>query len=75
MRTSTYFSVPDYKDVKEDKKRMEHFTTICAVLEEYLSDTILPNPAELLSIYGRVIIPSIELYHFFAFNYGSEFFA
>lgn len=40
--------------MKEDKKRMEHFLTICEVLKEYLSDTILPNPVELLGIYGRV---------------------
>ena len=28
--------------------------TICAVLNEYLSDVILPNTAELLGLYGRV---------------------
>lgn len=33
---------------------MEQFETICQVLNEYLSDVILPNTAELLGIYGRV---------------------
>ena len=44
----------DYKELKLDRKRMEHFETICEVLKDYLSDTILPNPVELLGIYGRV---------------------
>lgn len=34
---------------------MEHFDTICAVLTEYLPDVVLPNEAELLGIYGRVL--------------------
>lgn len=33
---------------------MEHFSTIYACLQEFLSGYILPNSAELLSIYGRV---------------------
>lgn len=33
---------------------MEHFVTICGVLNQYLSDSVLPNTAELLGIYGRV---------------------
>lgn len=50
----------DYKDVKLDKKRMEHFMTICEVLKEYLSEVILPNSAELLGIYGRVSLLCLE---------------
>lgn len=50
-----------YKELKEDKKRMEHFLTICEVLKEYLSDTILPNPVELLGIYGRMCINSFNI--------------
>lgn len=33
---------------------MEHFTSLCAVLMEYLGEGALPNSAELLGIYGRV---------------------
>lgn len=44
----------DRKEIKEDVKRMEYFLTICGVLNEYLSDEILPNAVELLGIYGRV---------------------
>jgi len=40
---------------------MEHFLTICEVLKEYLSDTILPNPVELLGIYGRMCINSFNI--------------
>lgn len=44
----------DYTDIKKDSKRMEHFTSLCAVLMEYLGEGMLPNSAELLGIYGRV---------------------
>jgi len=44
----------DYKEIQGDKKRMEHFSTICACLQEFLSGYSLPNPCELISIYGRV---------------------
>lgn len=47
-----YFS--DYSDIKKDSKRMEHFTSLCAVLMEYLGEGALPNSAELLGMYGRV---------------------
>lgn len=33
---------------------MEHFTTLCAVLFEFLGDFSLPNSAELMGMYGRV---------------------
>lgn len=33
---------------------MEHFTSLCAVLMEYLGEGALPNSAELLGMYGRV---------------------
>lgn len=33
---------------------MEHFTSLYGVLHEYLGESMLPNTAELLGIYGRV---------------------
>lgn len=35
-------------------KRLEHFTSLCGVLIEFLKDTVIPNSAELMGIYGRV---------------------
>ena len=46
----------DYKEIQGDKKRMEHFSTICACLQEFLSGYSLPNTAEMMSIYGRVSV-------------------
>lgn len=37
-----------------DNRRMEHFTCLCAVLFEFITDISLPNSAELMGIYGRV---------------------
>lgn len=47
---------------------MEHFTTICEVLKDYLSDTILPNPVELMGIYGRVSFPLVHPVLAFSFT-------
>lgn len=33
---------------------MEHFETLTHVLRDILGDVLLPNPVELLGIYGRV---------------------
>lgn len=43
-----------YSDIKKDAKRLEHFTTLCAVLSEFLGETLMPNFAELMGIYGRI---------------------
>ncbi|XP_072765450.1 histone-lysine N-methyltransferase SMYD3 isoform X1 [Anoplolepis gracilipes] len=43
-----------YSDLKKDAKRLEHFTTLCAVLCEFLGGEIMPNIAELMGIYGRM---------------------
>ncbi|XP_067215215.1 histone-lysine N-methyltransferase SMYD3 isoform X2 [Linepithema humile] len=43
-----------YSDIKKDTKRLEHFTTLCAVLYEFLGETLIPNVAELMGIYGRI---------------------
>lgn len=52
--SSASVSYLDYKEIKEDAKRSEHFSTVCQVLKEYVGEE-LPNSAELLGIYGRVI--------------------
>lgn len=43
-----------YSDLKKDAKRMEHFSTLCAVIFEFLGGEIMPNTAELMGIYGRM---------------------
>lgn len=55
----------DYSDLKEDKIRMDHFTSICAVLFEFLGDSSLPNSAELMGMYGRVRTITKVLCHLF----------
>lgn len=44
----------DYTDLKSDKKRMDHFTSLCGVLFEFLKDISMPNAVEMIGIYGRV---------------------
>lgn len=46
--------IVDYSDLKKDAKRLEHFTTLCAVLFEFLEGETIPNIAELMGIYGRM---------------------
>lgn len=50
-----------YSDIKKDSKRMEHFTSLCAVLMEYLGEGALPNSAELLGIYGRMVVNGFNI--------------
>ncbi|XP_048006438.1 histone-lysine N-methyltransferase SMYD3 isoform X5 [Leguminivora glycinivorella] len=50
-----------YSDLKADKKRMEHFSTLCVVLFEFLRDISLPNTVELMGIYGRMVINSFTI--------------
>ncbi|KAI5632024.1 MYND finger domain-containing protein [Phthorimaea operculella] len=50
-----------YSDLKADKKRMEHFTSLCGVLYEFLKDISLPNNVELMGIYGRMLINSFNI--------------
>lgn len=33
---------------------MEHFTSLCGVLFDFLGNDTLPNSAELMGMYGRV---------------------
>ncbi|RZC32557.1 histone-lysine N-methyltransferase SMYD3 [Asbolus verrucosus] len=50
-----------YSNVKADQQRMEHFTSLCGVLFDYLGDDILPNSAELMGMYGRICINSFNI--------------
>ncbi|XP_014487503.1 PREDICTED: histone-lysine N-methyltransferase ASHR1 isoform X2 [Dinoponera quadriceps] len=50
-----------YSDIKKDIKRMEHFTSLCGVLLEFLGETLIPNTAELMGIYGRICINSFNI--------------
>lgn len=43
-----------YAELKADTKRMEHLESLSSVLSHLLGNELLPNPAELLSIYGRL---------------------
>lgn len=46
----------DYSDLKQDQKRMEHFTSLYGVLIDFIGESNLPNTAELMGIYGRVSV-------------------
>ncbi|XP_046817010.1 histone-lysine N-methyltransferase SMYD3 isoform X1 [Vespa crabro] len=50
-----------YSDIKKDVKRMEHFTSLCGVLFEFLGNIPIPNSAELMGIYGRICINSFNI--------------
>ncbi|CAG5035443.1 unnamed protein product [Parnassius apollo] len=50
-----------YPDLKKDKKRMDHFTSLCVVLFEFLKDISLPNTVELMGMYGRMVINSFTI--------------
>lgn len=53
---------------------MEHFTCLCAVLFEFVTDISIPNSAELMGIYGRVRKSILNFFnnhtiHFLFLNY------
>lgn len=48
-------------DIKKNAKRMEHFTSLCLVLSDFLRDISMPNVAELMGIYGRICINSFNI--------------
>ncbi|XP_022125928.2 histone-lysine N-methyltransferase SMYD3 isoform X2 [Pieris rapae] len=50
-----------YSDLKKDKGRMEHFTSLCGVLYDFLNDMSLPNTVDLLGLYGRMVINSFTI--------------
>jgi SET and MYND domain-containing protein len=51
----------DYSDLKQDQKRMEHFTSLYGVLIDFIGESNLPNSAELMGIYGRVSMVRVTL--------------
>lgn len=50
-----------YSDLKTDKKRMDHFTSLIVVLNEFLKNTTVPNTVELMGLYGRMVINSFTI--------------
>ncbi|KAF5279535.1 hypothetical protein FQR65_LT03357 [Abscondita terminalis] len=50
-----------YPNIKEDPVRMEHFTSLYGVLGEFLGNEFIPNPVELLGIYGRMCVNSFNI--------------
>ncbi|CAB3221678.1 unnamed protein product [Arctia plantaginis] len=50
-----------YSDLKADIKRMDHFTSLCVVLYDFLKDISLPNTVELMGLYGRMVINSFMI--------------
>uniref|UniRef100_A0A1B6M851 MYND-type domain-containing protein n=2 Tax=Graphocephala atropunctata TaxID=36148 RepID=A0A1B6M851_9HEMI len=50
-----------YSDIKQDSKRMEHFTSLYNVLLEYVGEQNVPNSAELLGIYGRLVVNGFNI--------------
>lgn len=59
--------IVDYADLKSDERRLEHFMSLCRVLNEFLKDIMLPNSVELLGIYGRVHFYIIRLKYLISF--------
>lgn len=50
-----------YSDIKKDEKRMEHFTSLYAVLATYIGEENIPNTAELMGIYGRMVVNGFNI--------------
>ncbi|XP_044761143.1 histone-lysine N-methyltransferase SMYD3 [Coccinella septempunctata] len=50
-----------YPDMKNDAKRMEHFQSLLVVLEEFMKEEILPNPVDLMGMFGRMCINSFNI--------------
>lgn len=50
-----------YPDIKKDKTRLEHFSSLYSVLAQFFKNDILPNSAELMGIYGRMCVNSFSI--------------
>ncbi|XP_034935410.1 histone-lysine N-methyltransferase SMYD3 isoform X2 [Chelonus insularis] len=48
-------------NIKEDVSKMEHFTSLSMVLLEFLPKDMLPEPKELLEIFGRMSVNSFHI--------------
>ncbi|XP_050663854.1 N-lysine methyltransferase SMYD2-A isoform X1 [Leptidea sinapis] len=50
-----------YTDLKKDRKRMDHFTSLCVILYEFMKDFSLPNTVDLMGLFGRMVINSFTI--------------
>ncbi|XP_072385972.1 histone-lysine N-methyltransferase SMYD3 isoform X2 [Diabrotica undecimpunctata] len=50
-----------YPNLKNDSTRMEHFSSLYAVLYDFFRGESLPNSAELMGMYGRIYISYIDV--------------
>ncbi|KAL3280384.1 hypothetical protein HHI36_017871 [Cryptolaemus montrouzieri] len=50
-----------YSDLKSDPKRMEHFETLCVVLNEFMNEDVFPNSVDLMGMFGRMCINSFNI--------------
>ncbi|XP_011163278.2 histone-lysine N-methyltransferase ASHR1 isoform X2 [Solenopsis invicta] len=50
-----------YSDMKVDAKHMPPFIALCAILIEFLDETLMPSIAELISIYGKMNTNRLEI--------------
>ncbi|XP_030755514.1 histone-lysine N-methyltransferase SMYD3 isoform X2 [Sitophilus oryzae] len=53
--------ISHYPEIKRDKKRMEHLTSLYGVLYEFCDGEMLPNIAELTGFYGRMCVNSFNI--------------
>ncbi|CAD6236997.1 GSCOCG00002095001-RA-CDS [Cotesia congregata] len=49
------------RNIKKNIKKMEHFTSLSMVLLEFLPKEIIPEPRELLRIFGRMSVNSFNI--------------
>uniref|UniRef100_A0A1B6DNR1 MYND-type domain-containing protein n=1 Tax=Clastoptera arizonana TaxID=38151 RepID=A0A1B6DNR1_9HEMI len=50
-----------YAEIKEDSKRIEHFISLNAVLQEFLGDVMIPNNVELMGMYGKLVVNGFNI--------------
>jgi len=50
-----------YPEIKRDEKRLEHFESICVVLQSLLGTEMMPNENELMGIYGRLCTNGLNI--------------
>ncbi|KAB0800288.1 hypothetical protein PPYR_06028 [Photinus pyralis] len=50
-----------YTNIKDDINRIEHFQSLCGVLNDFLGTDFIPNPIELMGMYGRMCVNSFNI--------------
>ncbi|KAG7172655.1 histone-lysine N-methyltransferase SMYD3-like 2, partial [Homarus americanus] len=50
-----------YTDLKDDKNRQEHLTSLIVVLRKYIGSNNLPNEVDLQGIFGRICVNSFSI--------------